>query len=37
MKTSITINLFGTLYAIDDFKSDWESVYGDKKIPDLLG
>ena len=26
-----------TLYAIDDFKKDWESVYGDKKIPDLLG
>ena len=26
-----------TLYAIDDFKRDWESVYGDKKIPDLLG
>lgn len=25
-----------TLYAIDDFKKDWESVYGDKKIPDLL-
>ena len=26
-----------TLYAIDDFKRDWESVYGDKKIPELLG
>ena len=26
-----------TLYAIDDFKRDWESVYGDKKIPDLIG
>lgn len=26
-----------TLYAIDDFKKDWESVYGDKKIPELLG
>lgn len=26
-----------TLYAIDDFKKDWESVYGNKKIPDLLG
>ena len=25
-----------TLYAIDDFNKDWESVYGDKKIPDLL-
>ena len=26
-----------TLYAIDDFKRDWESVYGEKKIPDLIG
>ena len=26
-----------TLYAIDDFKRDWESVYGDKKIPELIG
>lgn len=25
-----------TLYAIDDFTSDWKAVYGDKKIPDLL-
>ena len=25
-----------TLYAIDDFNKDWESVYGEKKIPDLL-
>ena len=42
---AVTINpdLFDTLiyhpltyYAIDDFTKDWESVYGDKKIPDLL-
>ncbi len=25
-----------TLYAIDDFMKDWESVYGDKKIIDML-
>lgn len=25
-----------TLYAIDDFARDWETVYGDKKIPELL-
>lgn len=25
-----------TLYAIDDFTKDWEAVYGDKKIPELL-
>lgn len=25
-----------TLYAIDDFKADWASVYGDKKIADML-
>lgn len=25
-----------TLYAIDDFTKDWEDVYGDKKIPDLI-
>ncbi len=25
-----------TLYAIDDFKADWTSVYGDKKIADML-
>ncbi len=25
-----------TLYAIDDFTKDWEAVYGDKKIPDLI-
>lgn len=25
-----------TLYAIDDFTKDWETVYGDKKIPDLI-
>ena len=25
-----------TLYAIDDFKADWSSVYGDKKIIDML-
>ena len=42
---AVTINpdLFDTLlyhpltfYAIDDFAKDWETVYGDKKIPDLL-
>ncbi|MBE6563637.1 MAG: fructose-6-phosphate aldolase [Ruminococcaceae bacterium] len=26
-----------TYYAIDDFEKDWESVYGDKKILDLIG
>ncbi|MCR5485319.1 MAG: fructose-6-phosphate aldolase [Clostridiales bacterium] len=26
-----------TLYAIDDFMKDWESVYGDSTITDLLG
>lgn len=25
-----------TYYAIDDFNKDWESVYGDKKVEDLL-
>lgn len=25
-----------TLYAIDDFTTDWQTVYGDKKIPELL-
>ena len=25
-----------TLYAIDDFNADWSSVYGDKKIIDML-
>lgn len=25
-----------TYYAIDDFEKDWEGVYGDKKITDLL-
>lgn len=25
-----------TLYAIDDFMKDWEGVYGDKKISDLI-
>ena len=25
-----------TMYAIDDFDKDWESVYGSKKIPDLI-
>ena len=25
-----------TLYAVDDFSADWESVYGDKKILELL-
>ena len=25
-----------TYYAIDDFNKDWEMVYGDKKVPDLL-
>lgn len=25
-----------TLYAIDDFNADWQSVYGDKKITELL-
>lgn len=42
---SVTINpeLFGmliyhplTMYAIDAFDSDWEGVYGDKKVLDLL-
>lgn len=42
---AVTINpdLFGmliyhplTYYAIDDFTKDWESVYGDKKVSDLL-
>lgn len=42
---SVTINpeLFSTLiyhpltmYAIDAFDSDWENVYGDKKVADLL-
>ena len=26
-----------TLYAIDDFNADWESVYGNQDILDLLG
>ena len=26
-----------TYYAIDDFNKDWEMVYGDKKVTDLLG
>lgn len=26
-----------TYYAIDDFNKDWEAVYGDKKVLDLLG
>lgn len=26
-----------TYYAIDDFEKDWESVYGDKRILDLIG
>ena len=26
-----------TLYAVDAFTADWEMVYGDKKILDLLG
>ena len=43
---AVTINpdLFDTLlyhpltyYAIDDFAKDWETVYGEKKIPELLG
>lgn len=25
-----------TLYAIDDFTKDWEAVYDDKKIPDMI-
>ena len=25
-----------TYYAIDDFNKDWESVYGEKKVEDLL-
>ncbi len=25
-----------TYYAIDDFNKDWETVYGDKKLPELL-
>ncbi len=43
---AVTINpdLFDTLlyhpltfYAIDDFQKDWENVYGDKKVSDLIG
>ncbi len=26
-----------TYYAIDDFNKDWETVYGDKKVIDILG
>ncbi len=43
---AVTINpeLFDTLlyhpltfYAIDDFQKDWENVYGEKKVSDLIG
>ena len=26
-----------TYYAIDDFCKDWETIYGDKTILDILG